>query len=139
MADKQVSYEFNNFESFKMISVRDSWKIKFWFLFIFAIEEGVSELHTMAVSRSQNKVWLQWGSEMQPFEILIDLKSRLLEGQISNDTVFKWSVFSYGYSYGPNHLKTGPFKIWTFLSILCAQSCALTSCCCCLDWLGHIQ
>ena len=76
MADKQVSYEFNNFESFKMISVRDSWKIKFWFLFIFAIEEGVSELHTMAVSRSQNKVWYSGDLKCN------HLKSWLLEFQM---------------------------------------------------------
>ena len=42
------------------------------------------------------------------------LKSCLLEGQISNGQVFKWSCFGYGYS--PNHLKTGTFKIQTFLS-----------------------
>ena len=29
---------------------------------------------------------------------------------------FKWLGFSYGYSYSPNHLKTRPFQIRTFLS-----------------------
>ena len=29
---------------------------------------------------------------------------------------FKWSGFSYVQIYSPNHLKTGPFKIGTFLS-----------------------
>ena len=29
---------------------------------------------------------------------------------------FKWSGFSYGYIYSPNHWKTGPFKIWTFMT-----------------------
>ena len=41
-----------------------------------------------------------------------NLKSRVFEGLNSNDLVFKWSGFSYGYS----HSKTGPFKIWMFLS-----------------------
>ena len=36
------------------------------------------------------------------------------EGQISNGLVFNWSSFIY--SYSPNHLKTGLFKIRTFLS-----------------------
>ena len=36
------------------------------------------------------------------------------EGQISNGPVIKWSGLSYGYSFSPYHLKTGPFKIWTF-------------------------
>ena len=43
------------------------------------------------------------------------LKSRLFEDLISNGPVSKWSSF-YSYSNGPHHLKTGPFKIWTFLS-----------------------
>ena len=30
--------------------------------------------------------------------------------------VFEWSGLSFGYSYGPNHLKTRSFKIVTFLS-----------------------
>ena len=42
------------------------------------------------------------------------LKSRLFEGQISNGPVFKWSGFSDCFS--SYHLKTGPFKIWPFLS-----------------------
>ena len=29
---------------------------------------------------------------------------------------FKWSGYSYAYSYSPNHSKTGPFEIRTFLS-----------------------
>ena len=53
---------------------------------------------------------VQWGSEIRKH-----LKSGLLEGQISNGPVFKWSGFNYGYSYSPD-LKTEPFKIWMFLS-----------------------
>ena len=30
---------------------------------------------------------------------------------------FKWLGFNYGYSYGPNHSKTRPFKIWMFVTI----------------------
>ena len=48
-----------------------------------------------------------------PFKIPKHLKSRLFEDGISNSWVFKGS--GYNYSYGPNHLKTGSFKIWTFL------------------------
>ena len=51
---------------------------------------------------------LQWGSEIRP--------SGLFEGQISNCPVFKWLGLSYGYSFSPNHLKTGPFEIRTFMS-----------------------
>ena len=42
------------------------------------------------------------------------LKSGFFEGQISNGLVFKWSRFNNGYSYCPDHLKTRPFKIWTY-------------------------
>ena len=42
------------------------------------------------------------------------LKSRLFEGQISNGPVFKWSGFSYGFSYSPNYLKTRPNLNQTF-------------------------
>ena len=59
---------------------------------------------------------LQWGFEIQPFEILKHLKLGLFEGWILNSLVFKLSGFSYGYSYSPNHLKTRPFEIWEFLS-----------------------
>ena len=52
---------------------------------------------------------LQRGSEIEKH-----LKSGLFDSRISNGLVCKWSGFSYGDS--PNHLKTGPFKIWTFLS-----------------------
>ena len=44
------------------------------------------------------------------------LKSVHFEGQILNGPVFKWSDFRNGYSYSPNHSKTGPFKIRTFMS-----------------------
>ena len=64
-----------------------------------------------------NNQYLQWGSEIRPFEIWKHSKSALFEGHISNGTVFKWSGFSYSYSNSPNHLKTGPFKIWTFFQI----------------------
>ena len=43
---------------------------------------------------------IQWGSEIEPFEIRTFCRSD-----------FKWSGFSYGY---PNHSKTGPFKIPMF-------------------------
>ena len=32
-----------------------------------------------------------------------------VEGRISNSQVFKWSDFSHGYSFSPNHSKTGHF------------------------------
>ena len=59
---------------------------------------------------------IQWGSEIRPFEIWKHLKSGLFEGQISNGPVFKWSCFSYGYSYNPNHLNTRPFKCFVRIS-----------------------
>ena len=58
---------------------------------------------------------IQWGSEIQPFKIQKHLKSGLFEYQISNGPDLKGSGYSLTYSNGPNHLKTGPFKIWTLL------------------------
>ena len=58
----------------------------------------------------------QWGSEIRPFEIQKYLESRILEVRISNGPVFKGTGYSFSYSNGPNHLKTRPIKIWTFLS-----------------------
>ena len=52
-----------------------------------------------------NNQYLQWGSEIRPFEIWKHSKSALFEGHISNGTVFKWSGFSYGYSNSPNHFE----------------------------------
>ena len=57
-----------------------------------------------------------WGSEIRPFKIQTFLKVGFQMVQFSNGPVFKWSGFSSGYSHRPNHLKTGPFKIRTFLS-----------------------
>ena len=57
---------------------------------------------------------IQLGSEIQPFDILKHLKSRLFKGPISNGLVFKWLGFGYDYTYRPNHLKTGPFIILMF-------------------------
>ena len=54
---------------------------------------------------------LQWASKIRPFTIRKHLKSRLFEGRISNGLDFKWPGFNYGDSYGPNHLKAGPFEI----------------------------
>ena len=56
-------------------------------------------------------IWIQWGSEIRPFEIRKHLESRLFEGWISNGPVFK----CLGFTYCVNHLKTGLFIIWTFL------------------------
>ena len=41
---------------------------------------------------------------------------RTFEIQISHGPFFKESGYNLSYSYGPNHSKTGPFKVWTFLS-----------------------
>ena len=69
---------------------------------------------------------IQWGSETWPFKIWKHLKSRLFEGRISNGQVFKCQIvkarcFNYGYSYGPNHLRTRCFcheSKWADNSIL---------------------
>ena len=47
---------------------------------------------------------IQWGSEIHPIKIRTFWRSD-----------FKWPGFSYGYSYSPNHSKTGPSKIRMFL------------------------
>ena len=60
---------------------------------------------------------IQSGSEIQPFEIQKHSKSRLFGDRISNSLVLKESGYGFSYSYGPNHLKTGPIKIQTFLSV----------------------
>ena len=51
----------------------------------------------------KNSCWscviqLQWGSEIRSFKIWKQIKSRLFEGQFSNDPVFKWLSLSYGYN-----------------------------------------
>ena len=45
------------------------------------------------------------------------MKSGLFESHISNGPVFNWSGFSFGYSFSPNHSKTGPFEILTFFCL----------------------
>ena len=55
-------------------------------------------------------------SDHWQFEFRKHLKSRPFDGQISNGPVFKWSGLGYRYGYSPNHKKTRPLKIWTFLS-----------------------
>ena len=78
----------------------------------------------------------QGGSEIQPFEIREHLKSALFEGLISNGLVFKWSGFSYCYSYSPNHLKTGPFAILAFLSVFQMVFDKMAAICLDFRWLG---
>ena len=51
-----------------------------------------------------------------PFKIWKHFKYGLFEDGISNGTVFIGLDNSFSLRYGPNHLKTGTFKILTFLS-----------------------
>ena len=67
------------------------------------------------------KLQLQWGSEIQPFKIQKHLK---------------WLGLSYGYSYSPNHSKTRPFKIQTFLSRIQVVFDKKTAICLDFKWLG---
>ena len=55
---------------------------------------------------TNSRLIIQWGFEIWLFKIQKHLKSRLFEDKISNCLVFK----GLGYSYGPNHSKTGPFE-----------------------------
>ena len=55
----------------------------------------------------ENPNRIQWVSEIGKH-----LKSVLFEGRISNGLALGIAI----YSHSPNPLKTGPFKIWTFLS-----------------------
>ena len=48
---------------------------------------------------------MEWGSEIQPFEI-----------QTFWGSDFKWSEFSYGDSYSPKRLKTGQFNVFLQIS-----------------------
>ena len=64
-----------------------------------------------------------------------DVKSGLFEGWISNGPVFKWSGCSNGHSYSPNHSKTRPFKIRTFLSRFPMDFYQMAAICLELKWL----
>ena len=64
------------------------------------------------------------------------LKSGFFEGRISYGPFFKWSGFSYGYSFSPNHLKTRPFEIWTFLSVFKMVFDKMAAICPDFKWLG---
>ena len=50
--------------------------------------------------------------------------------------VFKWPGFSYGYSYSPNHSKTEPFEIQTFLSRFQMGLDKMAAICLDFEWLG---
>ena len=66
---------------------------------------------TLAISKDKWEVNTTLGEVNYSEDLKYDhLKSLLFEGHISNGPVFKWSAFTYGYSYGPNHLKAGPFE-----------------------------
>ena len=60
------------------------------------------------------------------------LKSRLFEGLISNG----WAQLSFGYSFSPNHLKTGPFEIQTLLSRFQKVLNKITAICLEFKWLS---
>ena len=77
---------------------------------------------------------IQWGTENRTFENQKHLKSEIFEGQISNGPVLKWSGFSYGYS--PNHLKTRPFEVQTFLSRFQMVFDTMAAICPDSKWLG---
>ena len=49
---------------------------------------------------------------------------------------FKWSGFSCSYIYSPNYLKTGKFKIWTFLSGFQMVFDKMVVICLDFKWLG---
>ena len=75
-------------------------------------------------------IWIQLGSEiriqyLETFEIQTFWRSD-----------FKWSWFSYGYSYSPNHSKTGLFKIQTFLSGFQMAFDKMVAICPDFKWLG---
>ena len=71
---------------------------------------------------------IQWGSEIQPFEIRKHLNSGLFEGRILNGPVFKWSGFSYSYSQ--------PFENWIFLSRFQMVFDKMAAICSDFKWLG---
>ena len=62
-------------------------------------------------------IWIfpiKLGYEIWLFEVWKHLKSGLFEGRISNDTDFKESEFSYGYSYTVGIWNPETFEIPTF-------------------------
>ena len=62
-------------------------------------------------------IWIfpiKLGYEIWLFEVWKHLKSGLFEGRISNDTNFKESEFSYGYSYTVGIWNPETFEIRTF-------------------------
>ena len=69
--------------------------------------------------------YIQWGSEIRPFEIWKQLLSGLFEGQISNGPVSKWLGFSYQ-----------PFEIRTFLSGFQMVFDKMVAICPDFKWLG---
>ena len=74
----------------------------------------------------------QSGSDIQPFKIRKHSKSRIFGDQISNGLVFNGSNLSYMHS-----LKTGPFKIWTIVSIFqMAVDKMVAAICLNFKWLG---
>ena len=54
----------------------------------------------------------------------------------SNGPVFKWLGFSYGYSFSPDHLKTRPFEIQTFLARFQMVFDQMAAICLDFKWLG---
>ena len=60
----------------------------------------------MRLKNLSKTIQIQWGSEIQFFKIM-----KLFEVWTFWRSDFKWSSFSYGYSYSPNHLKNGQFNI----------------------------
>ena len=68
-----------------------------------AISRGIDSVQVV-VAQIEVLKQTHWRSEIQKH-----LKSQLLEGQISNGPVLKWSGFSYGYGYCPNHSKSRHF------------------------------
>ena len=69
--------------------------------------------------------YTQWGSEIQPFKIRPFLRLDC-----------KWFSLSYGYSCSPNHSKTGPFKIQTFVSGFQIFYDNMAAICSDFKWLG---
>ena len=82
------------------------------------VDSDTTNLHDMHQIKIKitifRAIYIKWGSEIRPFEIQTFWRSD-----------FKWSGLSFGYSYNPNHSKTGPFEIRTFFLDF---KCFLTKC-----------
>ena len=83
-------------------------------------------------------IWNPTIQNPETFEIRYFEGRRYFEGCISNGPVFKCWGFNFGYSCSPNHSKTGPFKIQTFLFGLQMFFDKMEAICKDFKWLGFL-